>query len=244
MYCVNCGTKVKGFKFCPSCGTKIEEKMSLWDPNLQTYEFKAEMSGAEIIDHEEQRETLKEILSKNIEEYCDRYRGRKEKMEAEKYVKKTNVSSKYRLAFIGVPMIIFTVLTMSPLGLLIGGIIGLFIYVFMSSKTLAIENKKIIKLNSSDNITAKVYEFMLKKNNIDDIDVESYTDNTIKIVFRNETYHEVIFDYENKTCTIYCGRCTRRQVIKSGFQHSTSKMLKNAVLVNPIVKSYIQFIAQ
>ena len=246
MYCNNCGKKSSGGKFCSSCGNKLisindvemNENRNLKSDSLSNKnEFNDNINNFKAINSK----TFEELLADNIDKYCDKYKGGKKGMTLERYLNTANLLPSMRTTSFLIPIILLSI-PFSPVGgMFFGGALGLFIYVFRCSRILRKENTLQVKCNYDINKIKETYNYMLKDNKISDLIIDSYDEEGINIIYKNQTHHKVKFYKDEGMYIVYCGRCTKKQYIKSGFQHSSSIMMRNSVLINPILRAYCEY---
>lgn len=249
MYCNNCGKKSSGGKFCSSCGNKLESindiainentenKNSTSDGLSSNKEFDYNIKNFKTVNNK----TFEELLSENIDKYCDKYKGGKKGMTLERYLNTANLLPSMRTTSFLIPIILLSIPFTPIAGLFFGGALGLFIYIFRCSRILRKENTLQIQCNYDINKIKETYNYMLKDNKISDLIIDSYDEEGINIIYKNQTHHKVKFYKDEGMYIVYCGRCTKKQYIKSGFQHSSSIMMRNSVLINPILRAYCEY---
>lgn len=249
MYCNNCGKKSSGGKFCSGCGNKFENikdieinentenKNSLLDCLSSNKEFDYNIKKFKTINNK----TFEELLSENIDKYCDKYKGGKKGMTLERYLNTANLLPSMRTTSFLIPITLLSIFFTPITGLFFGGALGLFIYIFRCSRILIKENTLQFQCNYDINKIKETYNYMLKDNKIRDLIIDSYDEEGINIIYKNQTHHKVKFYKDEGMYIVYCERCTKKQYIKNGFQHSSSIMMRNSVLINPILRAYCEY---
>lgn len=242
MYCNNCGKKINGGKFCSSCGnnltgvnsvevSKSRDLTSDVLPNNTTND-----NGLKIT----KDKTFAEVLSKNIDKYCEKYKDGKKGMTVDRYLKTGNLLPSMRATSFFIPMVLLSFVSI-PVGICLGGVLGIPIYLFRCFRILANENTIQVQCEYDIDKIKNTYEYMLKNNRVRSLIVDSYDEEGINVVFKNQTKHKIKFNKKKDFYTICCNECTRGQYIISGFQNKNSVMMRNSVLVNPILRSYCEY---
>lgn len=239
MYCNNCGKKSSGGKFCSSCGNEIE---IINDAKINGNLILDRLStNKEFNDNISNSKTFEEVISENIDKYCNKYKGGKRGMTLERYLKAANLLPGMRTTSFLIPIILLSI-PFTPIGgLFFGGVLGLFIYIFRCSRILRKENTLQCECTYDIDKIKATYNYMLKNNKISDLIIDSYDEEGINIIYKNQTNHKIKFYKDEGMYIVYCGRCTKKQYIKSGFQHSSSIMMRNSVLINPILRAYCEY---
>lgn len=235
MYCINCGKEVlEGAKFCSNCGTATKPNN---ESKVEKKELKEENLSRTVV--QDDNKELRDIMDTYISEYNNKYKGSKDYMAAPVYMNSMNVLSKYRLMFLILPIAALTVIC-GPLGPIIGFIFGIIPYVLACANGLRKENSISLPHNITN--VRDLCDYLIGESwTMKEMMPESCNENSILIRFKDQTLHHITFDFTNNTYTITCRRCTRKQVIKSGFQHSSALMFKNSVKLNPILKAHIEY---
>lgn len=235
MYCINCGKEIlEGAKFCSNCGVGITHNN---ETKVEKEEVKGEKSTRTVL--QDNSKELRYLMDTYISEYNKKYKGSKDYMTAPVYMKSMNVLTGYRLIFLILPIAVLTIIC-GPLGPIIGFIFGILPYVLMCANGLRKENSISLPHNITN--VRDLCDYLIGESwTMRELMPESCNDNSILIRFRDQTIHRVTFDFINNTYTITCRRCTTKQIIKSGFQHSSALMFKNSVKLNPILKAHIEY---
>lgn len=141
MYCNNCGKKINGGKFCSSCGnnltgvnsvevSKSRDLTSDVLPNNTTNDNSLKTT---------EDKTFAEVLSKNIDKYCEKYKDGKKGMTVDRYLKTGNLLPSMRATSFLTPMILLSFFNIL-MGIFLGGVLGILIYLFRCVRILGREN--------------------------------------------------------------------------------------------------------
>lgn len=243
MYCNNCGKKINGGKFCSSCGNnlagissiEVSKSRNLTSDVLPNNNVTND-NGLKIT----KDKTFAEVLSKNIDKYCEKYRDGKKGMTVDRYLKTANLLPSMRDTSFLTPIILLSFFNII-MGICLGGVLGILIYLFRCVRILGRENTIQVQCEYDIDKIKNTYEYMLKNNRIRSLIIDSYDEEGINIVFKNQTKHKIKFNKKNGFYTVCCRECTNGQYIISGFQNKSSVMMRNSVLVNPILRSYCEY---
>lgn len=218
MFCKKCGQEIGEANFCGSCGEKVKVEKESYKNERENFE-------------------LNKKIEENISLYLEE-QGKKSKMSVNEYFTKFKPLTKIRLWSFGIPMLAGLIYA-GPILMLFGAAIGLFIYVLILGGKLTKENFKQSKYEVQENVGEKVFDFIRSNNKYNEIEVDEFNKDEVRIKFKNQSYHKIVFNQDKGVYQIIADRCTVKQAFKSASARPSNILFRNSKHVNPVLKAMV-----
>ena len=218
MFCKKCGQEIGEANFCGSCGEKAKMEKESYKNEGENFE-------------------LNKKIEENISLYLEE-QGKKSKMPATEYFTKFKPLTKIRLLCFGIPMVAGLIYA-GPILMLFGAVVGVIPYVFVLGGKVTKENFKQSKYEVQENIGEKVFDFIRSNNKYSEIELDEFDKDEVRIKFKNQSYHKIVFNQEKGVYQIIADRCTVKQSFKSASSRPSNILFRNSKHVNPVLKAMV-----